>query len=219
MACKNLDNYLPEIIGKRYGKTVVINHLGSNKHGKRIWSMQCDCGVKHVSTTGDLSSGRVTSCGCASKDRISKLKYKHGHAKASGNSVEYQTYNHMLGRCFNQNKPDYRHYGGRGITVCDRWRESFENFLADMGSRPAGMSLDRIDVNGNYEPGNCRWIPVAEQQSNKRNNRVVTVNGETGPLKAMCDKYSKHKYDTVRARLNKGLSVEEAFFKESRYGR
>ena len=98
---------------------------------------------------------------------------QHGHALLEGNTPTYRTWIEMKARCFNRNKSQYPHYGGRGITVCERWKHSFENFLADMGERPVGMSIDRIDVDGNYEPSNCRWATQAEQIRNRRPRKAA----------------------------------------------
>lgn len=125
------------------------------------------------------------------------------------NMGEYKSWQMMKERCYTKNVESYHRYGGRGITVCDRWHNSFKNFLKDMGERPAGHSIERIDNNGNYEPSNCRWATRQEQASNRRSNRNFTLNGETKTLKRWSDFYGR-RYKTVWARVNVGYSIEKA---------
>lgn len=115
----------------------------------------------------------MAKLGCKSK-KLGKPNRTHGMVK----SVEYRTWAHMIGRCEDVNDKSYKSYGGRGIKVCERWRESFENFFEDMGFRPEGHSIERIDVNANYEPSNCKWIPIEEQSKNKQNTKKYLYKGE-----------------------------------------
>ena len=123
----------------------------------------------------------------------------------------------MISRCTLPNLTAYRNYGGRGITVCDRWRHSFENFYADMGARPAKMSLDRIDVNGNYEPGNCRWATKAEQSTNTRRNHVIEFAGERLTLGEWEHRLGVRR-GIVSSRLQRGWAVELALTVRPRFG-
>jgi hypothetical protein len=138
---------------------------------------QCDCGNQKVIRAGDLKRGSARSCGCLSaelaKDRMLARK-KHGHSVGFKQSPTYGTWCAMTQRCSNKNSTAYKYYGGRGIAVCDRW-SLFENFLFDMGNRPEGKTLDRIDPNGDYELENCRWATWAQQVSNKRNSKTKSV--------------------------------------------
>lgn len=125
-------------------------------------------------------------------------------------SPEYITWSGMLSRCFSPKNKDYPRYGGRGIDVCSRWRHSFENFCGDMGHRPDGKTLDRIDVNGDYSADNCRWATPKEQGRNRRNNVVYTINGKTQNLSAWAEE-TGIKRSTIQARINKyGMTLEEA---------
>jgi hypothetical protein len=134
----------------------------------------------------------------------------HGHALAKGVAPVYSTWSKMVDRCINPNLKEYKRYGGRGISVCERWRV-FENFLADMGEKPPGLSIDRIKNGGNYEPGNCRWATPTQQQRNRRDNRIFTVRGITACLEELCDRYGLY-HSLVQARIDKlGWSVEDAF--------
>ncbi len=169
-----------DLIGKRFGRLTVIA-LGHSAGGKRYWSCSCDCGQDCVIVGSRLRRGETQSCGCLQRELMSSRMIKHGNARKGSKTPTYKSWMHMIRRCTDSNNNRYQHYGERGIAVCDKWRHSFDVFLADMGERPtAKHSIDRHpDPNGNYEPGNCRWATSEEQQNNKRNNRCLTFNGRT----------------------------------------
>lgn len=156
------------LTGNRYGRLVVIGCAGNNAHKQRTWLCQCDCGETNTVVGGSLVSGLTRSCGCLKNDTIRAIRLKHGHSSGRKRSTEYTAWKNMKIRC---GYPDYKafhHYGGRGITICKRWLNSFENFLADMGPKPFGLTLDRINTNGNYRPSNCRWATWKQQRANRR---------------------------------------------------
>lgn len=158
-----------ELVGQKFGRLTVIKRAGSTAAKKKLWLCLCDCGNERRVPAGDLRSGKSVSCGCFSREKVALLKFRHGQARAGNETREYQSWKHMISRCFKKNNKNFKHYGGRGITVCDRWL-AFENFYADMGEMPDGFSIERVNVNGNYEPSNCKWILKNRQATNRRSS-------------------------------------------------
>ena len=160
-----------DLKGKKFFKLLVINSL-PERSAKRdiLWLCDCDCGNTTVAIGSELRAGHKRSCGCLFKEVLIERTTTHGHTKNKKISPTYVSWYSMKTRCTNKNSIHFRHYGGRGISLCESWMK-FENFLADMGERPVGKSIDRIDVNGNYEPSNCRWATQFEQVTNTRRSK------------------------------------------------
>lgn len=171
------------LTGQRFGRLTVATSTTNRIAGKVLWRCLCDCRIETFATTGHLRSGQRVSCGCAklSGNQIKKRTPKHGHYVGDKPTATYRIWSGMLQRCKNPKTRCFGRYGARGIKVCKRWLK-FENFLADMGERPAGKSIDRIDNDGNYEPSNCRWATDREQHRNRSDNVRLTFNGTTRSL-------------------------------------
>lgn len=166
-AAKDFQRQKYDLTGQRFGKLLVIRPKESTKKRHITWDCLCDCGNQTTAVGVYLRSGSKQSCGCLRSEIIAEASTKHGHSRAQKASPTYISWASMRTRCLNKNAKNFEHYGGRGISVCERWKH-FVNFLNDMGERPEKMSLDRINVNGNYEPSNCRWATASEQVRNRR---------------------------------------------------
>lgn len=194
-------------VGKRYGRLVVQAYLG-----RSFWRCLCDCGKESRVKTDVLNSGKTRSCGCLHADTTRARSLRHGHSPRIKITREYGAWVNMRQRCTNPNVKNYPHYGGRGIRVCERW-QVFEDFLADMGPQPLGETLERIDVNGDYEPRNCIWADYKAQQNNRRNNHLLTFNGETLGVTEW-ERRTTISRHTLLARERLGLPIEEIFAKK-----
>lgn len=174
-----------DLTGQHYGKWLVQARATQNLHGKPAWECVCECGTTKVVAGSVLRMGESTSCGCYQKELAAKNLGDAARKHGLHNTPEYFRWLNLKTRCANPKDPAYADYGGRGIAVCQRWMDSFEAFLEDVGERPSPEhSIDRIDNNGNYEPNNVRWATKQEQANNRRNNVQVTYNGETKTLAA-----------------------------------
>jgi hypothetical protein len=159
-----------EMIGQKFHRLTCLQESKSDRHGM-YYVFQCDCGNTLEKLGATVRVGRIKSCGCGRGDEIAKSN-KRRATHAMTNTPTYNSWKGMRDRCKNPNIPDYENYGAKGVTVCEKWDNSFEAFLADMGERPDGMTLDRINPFGNYEPDNCRWADYHTQRINRRSNHV-----------------------------------------------
>lgn len=168
-----------DMVGQRFGRFVVLRRDGFQGH-MAAWLCRCDCGEERTVGGSPLRQGKSLSCGCLNRERVSEANGTH----RMSSTPTWRSWRSMHLRCENPKATGYDRYGGRGVTVCERWR-SFEAFLEDMGERPVGTSIDRFpNRDGNYDPGNCRWATALEQASNKDNLRLITHEGRTQSLSA-----------------------------------
>lgn len=195
--------------GMRFGRLVAIREVRIDKHKNHVWEFSCDCGTVCEKTAPCVACGATSSCGCRAREESSARMKTRLTTHNLSRSKEYRIWAAMKTRCITPSAMGFKNYGGRGIGVCERWLHSFENFYADMGPRPPGLTLERIDVNGNYEPSNCRWVTVREQQRNTRKNRRYTYKGESLTVGEWAEKYPI-KAATLAARLRHGWSIEKA---------
>jgi len=201
-------------LGRRFGRWLVIEADKAQR-----WICRCDCGTEKDVSSSNLVRGQSTSCGCWSREVLAIRSTKHGGSRRGKYDQEYGLFRSMISRCHNPNAQAFHRYGGRGISVGQRWRESYAAFIADMGRRPFPKAcLDRIDNDGNYEPGNVRWTDMKTQANNTRRNRLVTAWGRTTTLQAWANSLGLSE-DVISARLNLGWQPERAFSVPSRRGR
>jgi len=192
-----------DLTGQNFGRLRVNSYAGRISANNQ-WNCTCDCGALCRVAGGNLRSGHTLSCGCLHREASSAAAKTHGRTK----SAEYRTWAAMKSRCQDPSASSFQNYGQRGITVCSRWNNSFEMFLGDMGPRPSkNHSIDRRDVNGNYEPTNCRWATAKEQANNKRNNRWLTINGKTRTLQQWADAAGLDR-SVIVSRVQAGISGE-----------
>ena len=194
-----------DITGQRFGRLIAVRLSGKDKHGAAIWSCICDCGSSTDVVKYALKRGTTKSCGCLAREEASRRGTRHGLSKCRVHSI----WDGMLSRCLNQKAHGYERYGGRGITVCDRWLD-FEEFFADMGHPMPNQTLDRIDNDKGYCKENCRWATRHEQNNNTKANRFLTAFGQTKTI-AEWARDQGIKYQTLYRRLTWcGWSVEDA---------
>jgi hypothetical protein len=190
-----------DLTGKRFGRLVVIEDIG-HRGGVYYWRCRCDCGTERITRGNSLTIGRTKSCGCLHRELLAITKRRHGHYK----SPTYGVWLAMKQRCNDPKQKGYKNYGGRGVTVCAQWnaRDGFAAFFEHVGERPSPKhTLDRIDNERGYEPGNVRWVTRAAQSRNTRRNVLITFNGET---KVLMD-WARHfgiKITTLQGRLRLG---------------
>lgn len=164
--------------GERHNRLEAVRRVGSKGRQPR-WIFRCDCGNETESSIGAVRAGYIKSCGCLIGEANRARLLKHGYK----GTPTYLSWQNAKARCYNPKNKRFSDYGGRGITMCDRWRENFEAFLEDMGERPDGDSIDRIDNNGNYEPGNCRWASKGQQNGNVRGRLRIEYEGQSYSIK------------------------------------
>lgn len=199
------------ISDQRFGRLVAVESVGSNLTNGRQWLCACDCGASCVVPAGRLRAGKTRSCGCLNDETRGKQCVARNTKHGMREHELYHIWWAMICRCENPLTDGYHRYGGRGISVCDRWRHDFALFVQDMGARPSSKySIDRIDSNGNYCPENCRWSTMKEQQRNRSTNRLVTYHGETKILIEWSEQLGMS-YNVIRDRLHRGWTPDRAF--------
>lgn len=196
-----------DLTGQRFGRLVAIKYAYT-KRSRRFWRCKCDCGNEKTVEISSLMNGKTKSCGCLNRETFYRNPYtmRHTHMQL------YNVWHGIKLRCHNPNYHSFEFYGGRGIIVCDEWRNSFDTFAtwADNNGYEEGLEIDRIDVNGNYCPENCRWVTPKQQANNRRNTFIVTYQGAAKPLSEWCDELGLP-YATIYYRLSSGKwSVEDA---------
>ena len=201
-----------DLSGRRFEKLKVISRVANNKHGRAVWLCECECGNRKEIAAANLKKGSTTSCGCYSRS-LKRKKGTHGMT----NTRIFHEWESMIQRCKNPNNQRYRDYGGRGIKVCDDWMNDFTSFYewAVNNGYDDTLTLDRKNVDGDYEPSNCRWITNFEQQSNKRNNRIIECNGEKHILNEWA-RITGLNAQTIAWRIDRGWKTEDALYTPSR---
>ena len=196
------------MIGKKFGKLTVIEDAGRSPRRYILWKCRCECGNETIVTSNNLRSGNTKSCGCVGKAKVKMLNYVTGAYK----SRLHRIWDSMKSRCYNENMTYFQRYGGRGVTVCDEWRNNFKAFYdwAMSNGYTDELTIDRIDNNGNYSPENCRWSTMKEQSRNRRTNHQITWNGKTMCISAWANELGIN-VNTIIARFGRGWDVERTF--------
>lgn len=191
-----------DMTGNIVNGIAVLSHEGGKKNGKLVWKCRCHCGAEFQAVGTSLRKGGVYGCKSCTKAKMLRVATKHN---AVG-TREYVTYNAMKSRCYNPKDKRYPRYGGRGIAICDRWMESFNNFLADMGKKPShDHSIERLDGDKGYEPGNCVWATRFEQANNRSNNTRIEIDGRTQNINQW-SKESGVNRTVILGRMKRGIS-------------
>lgn len=199
-----------ELTGKRYGFLTVLESSkiepATSGRMRRYWLCWCDCGNEKWILSDSLQGGKNISCGCYKKTQLGRKTTTHGFCKERTQMPEYKSWINAKTRCFNPLSHKYPQYGGRGITVCEEWRKDFKKFFSDMGECPQGFTLERINVNGNYEKGNCAWISKRDQCFNKQNS--IRINGTC--LSEYARKAGVNYKSLHKLYRNKGMDIDAA---------
>jgi hypothetical protein len=197
------------ITGQLFGKLTTLSEPHRRLSDKRLMvRCRCACGAETVVLVHSLRSGHTKSCGCTRRESVIRA----GHANkihGATHGLAWKTYYAMLDRCLKPENPGFKRYGGRGIVVCDRWKDSFLNFLQDMGPRPAGLTLERINNDEGYSPENCRWATYAEQANNRSSSQLIEALGET-LTRSQWAKRTGIQAQTIAYRIKAGWSAEKA---------
>lgn len=209
----------PVQVGSKFGRLLVISdgweQIGRTGYKQDMVEVECDCGTKKFIRPRSLYPRGVKSCGCIQREMAAQqgryINLKHGHAGQSNRAPEYRVYHTMIQRCTNPKTNKWADYGGRGITVCDRWRGDggYERFISDMGRRPHGGTLERIDNNGPYSPDNCEWKSLRDQANNRRSNVVIEHNGRKQTVTQWAREVGLN-VATFRDRLGRGWNMRDA---------
>lgn len=199
------------LIGQKFGRLTVVSRAENDKHGKTMWNCICDCGNTKEKPTGsrELLSGNTKSCGCLKVQKLNESKASSTHGMSR--SALYTIWRNMKSRCYNKSNCSYKDYGERGIVVCDEWKHSFSIFAewAKRNGYSKGLSIDRINVNGNYEPSNCRFSTSKVQANNRRNNVIISLNGKNHTVSEWSEITGLSSY-MIYQRLKKGWSGKDA---------
>ncbi len=202
--------YRFDLTGQVFGRLTARKHVGNNAKKESLWLCRCACGVTITTTCSHLRSGNTKSCGCLQRDKAREIRTSHRH-RGRKSTPTYNSWASMKTRCSpnqKKNTRNYQDYYLRGIRVCKRWAR-FENFLEDMGERPAGTSLDRINNNGNYEPTNCRWADAKTQRENNNATIYVSHKGRNQTVTAWSRELGISSF-TVFSRIRRGVSPIQA---------
>ena len=203
-----------DVSGQKFDMLTAVKVVGKLRKAN-LWLCMCDCGSETTAIVTQLRNGYKTSCGCKKtmqrgpRPDVAKRNKENAKHAMSGNYT-YSSWKAMKSRCYDKNDKDYPRWGGRGVTVCEAWRDSFVEFYKDMGERPQGHSIDRIDNDGNYEPGNCRWAIPKTQSNNTRQNYYIEYMGRTQTAKQWAEELNKVEYKTILYRLRTGWDTHEA---------
>lgn len=200
-----------DLTGQKFNRLTAIKIVGQSKNRINLWLCKCDCGNEHITTTTGLLTGQCKSCGCLQKEKVSKLSYKHGLHK----SKIYGIWQAIKRRCYKDIGYKSKYYKDKNIKVCDDWLDKENGFMnfyrwSMENGYKEGLTIDRIDNNGNYEPNNCRWVDMYVQNNNTSSNKYVTYNNETHTVAEWCRKLNLNYHRTI-CRLLSGWSVEKAF--------
>ena len=194
--------FAKNLIGQRFGRLVVLSRTANDKSGNVCWLCKCDCGNIKIVRTYSLTKGLVRSCGCLKKEIFGENARKSHTIHGKTNTRLFNIWGRTKDRCYNKKHLHYKNYGGRGIAVCDEWKNNFQTFYdwAFNNGYSEKLTLDRIDNNGNYEPNNCHWVTSKQQSRNKRNNHLITYKGKSHCIAEWADIFNVS-YDSLYQRL------------------